>query len=1422
MLASSFGDPVLGVDIHWEMVPTPAPTPMPIPNPFIGVIFDPLGLAAGIAIGAAIGAVMGQPFKGPVFYWTAFPATNTGTEAKGAGHIIIPPGTAWAPVPRTPKPIIHPGETPKPAPPIKPEDDAVSIFGSKTVTVMGSNAVRIGDIALSCSEPVRLPSAVIIAIPKGAPILIGGPPSLDLLAAIMGSLRTRFISDSLHALVSRLKPSRFRNLLNKVVCFFTGHPVDVANGKMVTNSVDFELPGPTPLKMERNYSSAFASRQGPIGYGWSHSLDQAVWRERGKVVYLAEDGREIEFDTFDYPDHTIRPGEEIWHPIDRLTLRCKKGNSWEIETHEGLIHDFEPLVGHDDGRATIQRIRSRDGFHEIAFFYNKAGRLDSVCDSGGRRVQFEYDDNGRLVVVRLPHPTGQGSYIHRQYEYSQEGDLVRVTDPLDGFWTFEYDSHLITRETDRNGLSFYFAYDGFGEDAWCVRTWGDNGIYDHVISYDKQNHVTYVKNSLGHVTTYHMNVAGLVVKVVDPLGGETQYEYDPQTLQQTSETDPLGNTTSNEYDERGNNVKITGPDGAVLSVKYDRLGNPIEAIDTIDGKWSWEYEISGRLIKRTNPLGETTTYHYSGKWLSGIIDPLGGLTSLNFDSQGNLAGIRTADEAESRWDYDQLGRVTAAIDPKGNQQLRQFDLQGRVIEIQEPDGNLRRMQYDPEGNVTHTKDKQHDVRFTYSGMGRMRSRSEAGTTVQFAYDSEEQLIGIKNEHGYAYRFELDENGEVAVESSFDDVRRVYTRDAAGRVSSVERASGLITTYQYDSVGRVTTVEHNDGSAETYQYRLDGELEKAINDTTTIRFERDALGRVLKEWQGDDYWVASEYNPLGLRIRMSSSLGAIQTIERNIMGDVTRLGYASGQPNSHNTIYVDWQAHFKRDLMGMEMERQLPGGIRSRWERDKLGRPLQHQIHDGYNTLRDVRYIWDVNDRLLRVIDGQMGITKYQHDALGNLAAVQYDDGVTELRMPDAVGNLFRTNDRSDHRYGPAGQLLESYSSEGTTFYTYDAEGNLITKQEPDGGEWRYSWNAAGMLEEVIRPDQEVVRFTYDAIARRTSKVFQGKITRWVWDGNNPLHEWIENIQIIKESNQTIKPHDSDPLIRQQEFYIGHPPTGPPLTNESTPQDQTVSRDFVKTPEDLITWLFEPESFTPVAKIVNDKRYSIITDYLGTPVAMVDQSGRKVWSANISVYGELRNLRGKREDCPFRWPGQYEDIETGLYYNRFRYYENFIGQYISQDPLDPISGSYNYVKHPLISIDPFGLIEFESVNPNNINYSQAYVTKETATYEKSMRDGDWDWNRTSRKGNNVAVLNVAEVDGQLVSFDNRRLLAAQNAELDEVKVRRVNLDDIKPGTNITWGESLEKRLNSRPKHRPDLPKVKLPSNGTPDKPKVCSE
>lgn len=461
------------------------------------------------------------------------------------------------------------------------------------------------------------------------------------------------------------------------------------------------------------------------------------------------------------------------------------------------------------------------------------------------------------------------------------------------------------------------------------------------------------------------------------------------------------------------------------------------------------------------------------------------------------------------------------------------------------------------------------------------------------------------------------------------------------------------------------------------------LTQASNYTTAITFERDPLGRIIKELTGDD-WVSSEYNALGLRKSLRSSKGLFQKIARNAMGDVVGVEVES----------AGFSATFARDRLGLELERTLPGGIRARWERDSIGRPVRQEIWRGSQFQNAKQYAWDVNDRLTKVVDAMSGPVEYSHDALGNLAAATYADGKVDLRMPDAVGNLFRSSDRSDRKYGPAGQLLESRDARGVTTYGYDSEGNLTQKVEPDGSTWIYDWNGAGMLASVVRPNGHVVAFGYDPLARRTFKKYRGKTTRWIWDGNVPLHEWVERDADAVDEDFTRAPQEDDAVTAGEKalkaMLAGRPANGPPLEQASA--KSLAAANATGTVDAPVTWLFEPESFAPLAKLVDGQRFGIVTDHLGTPRAMFDSDGREVWGADIDTYGDLRELRGDRLACPFRWPGQYEDEETGLYYNRFRYYDSGAGQYLKQDPIRLLGGPrlYAYVHDPLVWLDILGL------------------------------------------------------------------------------------------------------------------------------------
>jgi RHS repeat-associated protein len=134
-------------------------------------------------------------------------------------------------------------------------------------------------------------------------------------------------------------------------------------------------------------------------------------------------------------------------------------------------------------------------------------------------------------------------------------------------------------------------------------------------------------------------------------------------------------------------------------------------------------------------------------------------------------------------------------------------------------------------------------------------------------------------------------------------------------------------------------------------------------------------------------------------------------------------------------------------------------------------------------------------------------------------------------------------------------------------------------------------------------------------------------------------------------------------------------------------------------ENLITWVYEEGSFAPCAKIVANETFSIINDYIGRPIQAYSSDGKLIWETDYDIYGKLRNFvsppsEGLGEDfIPFRQLGQYEDVETGLYYNRFRYYSPETGTYISQDPIGLAGNNPNFYAYAFDSnseVDLFGL------------------------------------------------------------------------------------------------------------------------------------
>jgi len=492
------------------------------------------------------------------------------------------------------------------------------------------------------------------------------------------------------------------------------------------------------------------------------------------------------------------------------------------------------------------------------------------------------------------------------------------------------------------------------------------------------------------------------------------------------------------------------------------------------------------------------------------------------------------------------------------------------------------------------------------------------------------------------------------------------------------------------------------------------LVSATNDDAEVVLERDVLGRIVKETtaRGDAPAVVIErkFDHEGLRIGLSSSMGADVSLVRDAMGDVLRMKQAGAAGA--------WETSFTRDVLGDEIERVLPGGVRSTWWRDALGRPTQHVVGTGDRVHRQRQYVWGADDRLLSIADSGVA-AEHEHDGRGMLVRRHVGETTIDGRYPDDLGRIFETASQTDRAYGAGGELQWRRDASGTTSYGHDAQGRLATRVDPGGGTWRYWWNDGGRLVQVDRPQGDAVRFTYDALGRRLTKCGAGVRTCFAWDGQQVLHEWSEAAEAV--SPRALPGEDAREraliaikaeLVRMlpqaqararweaelERNAKRHPGVVARLraAEGGAPAAEGVAAEGVAAEKqdvagEVITWLFAPGGHAPMARVTAAGGCSIVADQVGAPLVVLDDRGEVKAQLVVDSRGRAV-VDGDAALCPWRFAGQYRDDETGLHYNRFRYYDADAGQYISRDPLGLRAGLrvYGYVGDPGVASDPLGL------------------------------------------------------------------------------------------------------------------------------------
>ena len=444
--------------------------------------------------------------------------------------------------------------------------------------------------------------------------------------------------------------------------------------------------------------------------------------------------------------------------------------------------------------------------------------------------------------------------------------------------------------------------------------------------------------------------------------------------------------------------------------------------------------------------------------------------------------------------------------------------------------------------------------------------------------------------------------------------------------------------------------------------ITGNLTKARNHHSSVELAYDELDRLIGETtvhNGQSATVGYRYDPLGNRIR-------------TILPDGRHIDYLYYGSGHLHQISLDGEvvSDIERDKLHREIQR-TQGSISSLYDYDPMGRlKSQRTIQNGTQTLHgkqnplaggavNRRYAYDKAGNLIQSADQRSGVLNYVYDKIGRIQEARNSQtGRSETFAFDPAHNILSDKIAEGKGKGSnisSGNRLESYNG---IEYTYDALGNLIYRQLPDGENQYYQYDLENQLvrAEIKKPagNTEIWTYAYDPFGRRLSKERQDKLawtstdpkrTHFVWDGTRLLQEYT---------------------------YKG-------------------SYTYIYTDQD---------SYEPLAQIFDNAKDSkqylayFHNDQISIPREMTDIHGNLLWYGEYTAWGRLKKDERvyKNAHQPFRLQNQYFDEETGLHYNLMRYYEPEAGRFVNQDPIGLLGGDNLYAFAPSTQawVDPLGL------------------------------------------------------------------------------------------------------------------------------------
>ncbi|MCB9940713.1 MAG: hypothetical protein H6823_20945 [Planctomycetaceae bacterium] len=710
-------------------------------------------------------------------------------------------------------------------------------------------------------------------------------------------------------------------------------------------------------------------------------------------------------------------------------------------------------------------------------------------------------------------------------------------------------------------------------------------------------------------------------------------------------TDPLGRVTDYDYDARGNLVKVTMAKGtaveAVQQFELDAAGNVTAIIDANGHRSTFEYDSLNRRTKMTGPdpdgagplVAPVTSFVYDAIGnVTSLTDAAGRVTSQAYDTRDRMISMTDANNQVSRYSYDPNGNVIATTDPLGRVTKVQYDARNRMIASVDPAGFETRFRYDLDGNLLSVTDASGNVTsYKYDARGRRIAEIDPfGKVSTFVYNGVNELVTMTDRLGRVTKFDFDDAGRLTRERWLDAANAVvntidYTFDAASRlVRMQDGVSDLQVTL--DELDRVARNESGGVAG----------VPAAILDATY-----DLVG-----------------NRLTLTDTIQGVLGGTNTYSYDALDRMIRVTQASatGSANATQDKRVDLVFNTLGQFTTLSRFSDLAGTqavAATSFTYDTLNRLTDLTHRDSANAkLNGFAFTYDASSRITRITDID-GATDYSYDSRDQLTGANHADAANpdETYAYDGTGN--RTSSQR-HGTGYATGVGNRLTTDGTSTYEYDAEGNLVKQTTIASGAVReFLWDHRNRLIRVTdRPDataasSQVVEYTYDAMNRRVGKTIDGAATYFIYDGNDVLVELTD-----------IDSTGPQPAVDSVRYLHG------PAVDQVFAQEDAAGE---------VEWH--------------------LTDHLGTVRDLIDDTGAVVNHLKYDSFGNVISQSNSAIATRYQFTSREFDAETGLHYFRARYYNTETGRFISEDPIG-LRGGINFYKYAMNSpaqySDPNGL------------------------------------------------------------------------------------------------------------------------------------